>query len=366
MNPPFVLAAGGTGGHLFPAQALAGELMRRGRRVVVMTDGRGHSYGNAFPGAEIATVPAATFAGRSGLGRVAAFGVIALGAASALTKLLRLRPRAVVGFGGYPSLPVMVAASLARVPSALHEQNAVLGRVNRLIAPRVKKIAATFPFTRFAPDHPERVVFTGTPVRAEVAALRAEPYSPPTPEGPIRLLIFGGSQGARALSEIVPAALTQLPGDLRARLEITQQARADDLAMVEAAYRAAGLKAVVARFFTDLPRRMAASHLVIARSGASTLSELAVIGRPSILIPYPHAMDDHQAANADVLERAGAAWVIKQDVLNAEGLAQKLTEILTHPNMLEACGQAAKSLGHPDAAARLADLAEHLADGETA
>jgi UDP-N-acetylglucosamine--N-acetylmuramyl-(pentapeptide) pyrophosphoryl-undecaprenol N-acetylglucosamine transferase len=365
MNAPFVLAAGGTGGHLFPAQALAGELMRRGRRVVVMTDGRGHNYGNAFPGAEIATVPAATFAGRSPLGRVAAFGVIALGVASALTKLLRLRPRAVLGFGGYPSLPVMVAASLARVPSALHEQNAVLGRVNRLLAPRVKKIAATFPFARFAPDHPERVVFTGNPVRAEVAALRAMPYAPPAPEAPIRLLIFGGSQGARALSQIVPLALTQLPEDLRRRLDITQQGRAEDLPMVQSTYRAAGLKAEVAGFFTDLPRRIAASHLVIARSGASTLSELAVIGRPSILVPYPHAMDDHQAANAAVLEKAGAAWVIKQDALNAEGLAQKLTEILTHPGMLEGCAQAAKSLGHPDAAARLADLAEHLAESGT-
>ena len=366
MKAPFVLAAGGTGGHLFPAQALAGELMRRGRRVVVMTDGRGHNYGNAFPGAEIATVPAATFAGRSTLGRVAAFGVIALGGASALMKLLSLRPRAVVGFGGYPSLPVMIAASLARVPSALHEQNAVLGRVNRLLAPHVEKIAATFPFARFAPNHPERVVFTGNPVRAEVVALRAPAYVPPGLGEPTRLLIFGGSQGARALSEIVPAALAMLHEELRGRLEITQQGRAEDLPMVQSAYRAAGLKAEVARFFSDLPRRMAASHLVIARSGASTLSELTVIGRPSILIPYPHAMDDHQAANAAVMEKAGAAWVIKQDALNAEELARKLTEILTHPDMLTACAQSAKALGHPDAAARLADLAEHLAEGESA
>jgi UDP-N-acetylglucosamine--N-acetylmuramyl-(pentapeptide) pyrophosphoryl-undecaprenol N-acetylglucosamine transferase len=366
MNAPFVLAAGGTGGHLFPAQALAGELMRRGRRVVVMTDGRGHNYGHAFPGAEIATVPAATFAGRSAFGRIAAFGVIALGGAAALLKLVRLRPRAVVGFGGYPSLPVMLAASLVRVPSALHEQNAVLGRVNRLLAPRVKKIAATFPFARFAPSNSERIVFTGNPVRAEVAALRAAPYAPPRPGESIRLLIFGGSQGARALSEIVPAALALLPADLRSRLEITQQGRAEDLPMVQDAYCAAGLKAEVAKFFTDLPRRMAAAHLVIARSGASTLSELAVIGRPSILIPYPHAMDDHQAANAAVLEKAGAAWVIRQDALNAEGLARKLTEILADPNQLDLCAQASRALGHPDAAARLADLAEQLAEDKRA
>ncbi|HEX3485760.1 MAG TPA: undecaprenyldiphospho-muramoylpentapeptide beta-N-acetylglucosaminyltransferase [Micropepsaceae bacterium] len=360
MNAPFVLAAGGTGGHLFPAQALAGELMRRGRRVIVMTDGRGHNYGSAFPGAEIATVPAATFAGRSALGRVAAFGVIALGVLTALLKLLNLRPRAVVGFGGYPSLPVMLAASFAHVPTALHEQNAVLGRVNRLLAPRVGKIAANFPFVRFAPAHPERVVFTGNPVRAEAAALRATPYTPPAAGAPIRLLIFGGSQGARALSEIVPAALAHLPEELRARLEITQQARAEDLALVQDAYRAAGLNADIAKFFTDLPRRMASSHLVIARSGASTLSELTVIGRPSILVPYPHAMDDHQAANAAVLDRAGAAWVVAQSALTPEGLAQLLTEILNHPQMLADRAEAAKALGHQDAAARLADLAESL------
>jgi len=366
MNAPFVLAAGGTGGHLFPAQALAGELVRRGRRVVVMTDGRGHNYGSAFPGAEIATVPAATFAGRSALGRIAAFGVIALGVAAALLKLLNLRPRAVVGFGGYPSLPVMMAASLARVPAALHEQNAVPGRVNRLLAPRVQRIAATFPFVRFAPAHPERIVFTGNPVRAEAAALRAAPYLAPVAGGPIKLLVFGGSQGARALSEIVPAALTRLPEDLRARLSITQQARAEDLDMVESAYRAAGLQAEVAKFFTDLPRRMADAHLVIARSGASTLSELTVIGRPAILVPYPTAMDDHQSANADVLEKANAAWVIKQDRLTPDGLAALLTEIFMHPDTLAARAAAAKALGHPDAAARLADLAETLAESEAA
>jgi len=363
VSAPFVLAAGGTGGHLFPAQALASELMRRGRRVVVMTDGRGHNYGHAFPGAEIATVPAATFAGRGGIGRITAFGVIALGIAAALLKLLNLRPRAIVGFGGYPSLPVMIAASLARVPAALHEQNAVLGRVNRLLAPRVAKIAATFPFVRFAPKDTSHVVFTGNPVRPEAAALRNTPYAPPAPGGPIRLLIFGGSQGARALSELVPAALAHLPQDLRARLDITQQARADDLAMVEAAYREAGLKAETAKFFGDLPRRMARSHLVIARSGASTLSELTVIGRPAILIPYPFAMDDHQASNADVLEKAGAAWVVRQDTLDAQGLGQMLGDILSHPEMLNARAAAAKALGHADAAARLADLAEHLADG---
>jgi len=363
MNAPFILAAGGTGGHLFPAQALAGELMRRGRRVVVMTDARGHNYGSAFPGAEIATVPSATFANRGALGRLAAFGVILLGVLAAWRKLLNLRPRAVVGFGGYPSLPVMIAASIARIPAALHEQNAVLGRVNRLLAPRVTRIAASFPFARFAPKDSRRVVFTGNPVRPEAAALRSAPYGPPLPGGPIQLLIFGGSQGARALSELVPAALIRLPQALRERMAIVQQARTEDIDMVEAAYRAAGLKAEVAKFFSDLPRRMADAHLVIARSGASTLSELTVIGRPAILVPYPFAMDDHQAANAAVLEKAGAAWVVPQSALNPERLAELLTEIFRSPEMLGARAAAAKALGHADAAERLADLAENLAEG---
>jgi UDP-N-acetylglucosamine--N-acetylmuramyl-(pentapeptide) pyrophosphoryl-undecaprenol N-acetylglucosamine transferase len=360
MSGPFVLAAGGTGGHLFPAQALASELMRRGSRVVVMTDGRGHNYRSAFPGAEITTVPAATFAGRSPVGRLVAFGVIALGVVSALAKLRSLRPRAVVGFGGYPSFPVMIAASLARIPSLLHEQNAVLGRVNRLLAPRVLKIAASLPFAKFAPKNPERIVFTGNPVRPEAAALATE-YAPPGADGPIRLLVFGGSQGARSLSELVPAALASLPEHLRSRLRIVQQCRAPDVEMVQSAYRANGIEAEVGKFFTDLPRRMADAHLVIARSGASTLSELTVIGRPSLLVPYPHAMDDHQSANAAVLEKAGAAWVVMERDLDVPKLARLLERTLTDAQGLRACAQAARGLGRADAAQRLADLAEQLA-----
>lgn len=361
MSGPFVLAAGGTGGHLFPAQALASELIKRGSRVVVMTDGRGHNYSSAFPGAEIATVPAATFAGRSVLGRFVAFGVIAMGVVSALAKLKSLRPRAVVGFGGYPSFPVMIAASLAHTPTLLHEQNAIPGRVNRLLAPRVTKIAASLPFARFAPKNPERIVFTGNPVRPEAAALNTADYVPPGPDGPIRLLVFGGSQGARSLSELVPAAIGALPERLRSRLKITQQCRAPDVEMVEKAYRANGIEAEVGKFFTDLPRRMADAHLVIARSGASTLSELTVIGRPALLVPYPHAMDDHQSANAAVLEKAGAAWVVMERDLDVPKLASLIERILSEPESLRARAKAARSLGRVDAAQRLADLAEQLA-----
>lgn len=325
-----------------------------------MTDGRGHHYGNAFPGAEIATVPSATFAGRSAFGRIAALGSIGLGVAAAFAKLRRLKPRAVVGFGGYPSLPVMIAAWLAHIPSALHEQNAVLGRVNRLVSPLVRTIAASFPFARFAPRDAARVTFTGNPVRSAAVALRQAGYVPPAEGVPIHILVFGGSQGARILSDIVPAAFARLPEALRRRLRITQQARAEDLAAVEAAYRASTLKAEVAAFFPDLPQRMADAHLVIARSGASTLGELTVIGRPAILVPYPHAMDDHQAANAAVLEQAGAAWVVRQSNLTAETLASLLGEILSRPETLAAHARAAARLGRPDAASRLADLVESL------
>jgi UDP-N-acetylglucosamine--N-acetylmuramyl-(pentapeptide) pyrophosphoryl-undecaprenol N-acetylglucosamine transferase len=327
-----------------------------------MTDGRGHNYSQAFPGAEIATVPAATFAGRGALGRASALATIFLGVIAALRKFLRLRPRAVVGFGGYPSLPVMTAAWIAHIPAALHEQNAVPGRVNRLLARRVNRIAASFPFARFTPPHPEKIVFTGNPVRPAAAQMRDTPYVPPRAGEEIRLLIFGGSQGARALSELVPAALGMLPSGLRLRLAITQQARGEDLEMVNAAYKASGIKCETAAFFNDLPQRMASAHLVIARSGASTLSEITVIGRPAILIPYPFATDDHQAANAAVLERAGAAWVVAQNQLDAAKLAGMLTEILSDPELLAARAAAAKTLGHPDAAQRLADLAQQLAD----
>lgn len=358
-----VLSAGGTGGHLFPAQALAAELMRRGRRIVVMTDTRAKNYGEAFPGSAIETVPSASFASRSPLVLALAPFEILRGIAVALSKLRRLKPAAVVGFGGYPSLPVMIAARLAGLPTAIHEQNAVLGRVNRLVADGVRAVAASFPFARFAPRDQSRIAFTGNPVRQEAAALAGGAYDPPSHEGPVRLLVFGGSQGAHALSELVPAAIAALPDTLRARLEIVQQCRPEDLESVRSAYADAAVKAVLAGFFSDLPQRIAAAHLVIARSGASTVSELAVIGRPAILVPYPFATDDHQTANAEVLAKAGAAWAIPQRDLTAGKLSALLQEIFADPAGLAARAAAAHALGKPDAAARLADVVDRLAGG---
>ena len=360
-----VLSAGGTGGHLFPAQALAGELARRGRKVVVMTDRRGRTYESAFPAARIVEVPAATFAGSLAAKLFAPLKIFA-GAVVSFFKLRRIKPAAVIGFGGYPSLPVMIAARLGGYPTAIHEQNAVLGRVNRRLAGRVDAIAASLPLSRFLPKDASRVAYTGNPVRPEAAKLASASYDAPGAGSPIRLLIFGGSQGARALSELVPAAIVRLPEALRARLEITQQCRMEDIQRVRSTYGVIGVHAELRIFFDDLPARMAAAHLVISRSGASTVSELAVIGRPSILIPFPFATDDHQTANARVLADAGAAWLVQQRDLTERKLAKLLEEILANPSELQRRAGAAHALGKPDATAQLADLADRIAHVEAA
>jgi UDP-N-acetylglucosamine--N-acetylmuramyl-(pentapeptide) pyrophosphoryl-undecaprenol N-acetylglucosamine transferase len=355
-----VLSAGGTGGHLFPAQALAQEMLRRGRDVVVMTDARGRNYGAAFPGARVEAVPAATFADRSLLARVLAPFAILSGVFVGLGKLLKLKPAAVVGFGGYPSLPVMLAARLGGFPTAIHEQNAVLGRVNRRMADHVRAVAASLPLVRFAPKDASRIVYTGNPVRLEAATLSGAAYEPPSADGPIRLLVFGGSQGAHALSALVPAALALLPEALRRRLHVVQQSRPEDIESTRTAFADAGVNVELASFFDDLPRRMARAHLVISRSGASTIAELAAIGRPAILIPYPFATDDHQTANAAVMADAGAAIVAQQRDLSAEKLAGLFEDFIDSPQKLSNRAAAARKLGIPDAAARLADLVDRL------
>ena len=350
-----VLSAGGTGGHLFPAQALAGVLARRGRGVVVMTDTRFGNYATAFPGARIQTVPS------SPLNAIAAPFKIMAGIAIAFTKLLKLRPAAVVGFGGYPSVPVMLAANLARLPTAIIEQNAVVGRANRLVMNRVQVVAAAFPIARFAPNDRSKIVLTGNPLRPEVEALWGAPYESPQPGGRLRLLVFGGSQGARAMSEIVPAALTRLPHDLKARLFVVQQCRPEDIETVRQIYRNAEIDCELQPFFTDLPRRMAESHLVIARSGAGTVAELMAIGRPAILVPLPGALDDNQTPNADILARADAGWRVTQAELTPDVLAQMLTRIFAQPSDLARRAAAAHELATPHAAEKLADVVESLA-----
>jgi UDP-N-acetylglucosamine--N-acetylmuramyl-(pentapeptide) pyrophosphoryl-undecaprenol N-acetylglucosamine transferase len=358
---PVVIAAGGTGGHLFPAEALAHELKRRGRRIVLITDERGRGFAQNFPADEIIGVKAATFAGLNPITRLMAGAKILSGIGAARRALKRLRPTAVVGFGGYPSLPAMAAAIMDGVPACIHEQNAVLGRVNKRLAPFVTAIASTFPkLNGLAPRLEEKKFFTGNPVRDPVIARAGAAYKAPGQLGDVRLLIFGGSQGAQVFARVAPDALAQLDPSLKRRIHVVLQARPEDGEATQRKFASAGIAAEIAPFFKDLPERMAAAHLVIARGGASTICEIAVIGRPAIIVPLPSAMDDHQTFNARFLEEAGAAWLMPQQTLDANTLAKALSGALADPGTLERAAAAALGLGRPDAARVLADLVEQL------
>ena len=360
-QPSILLAAGGTGGHLFPAQALAEELARRAIAVDLVTDTRGDRYGSSFPARKVYQVPSATLAGASPLAMARTALLLARGLGAAFALLGRVKPKAVVGFGGYPTFPPLKAARLRGIPTILHEQNAVLGRANRMLAKGVTRIATSFERTRFlTPELQTKVRLTGNPVRSAVIDSARRPYWRPEPGDAIELVVFGGSQGARFFSETVPPALARLPAEVRQRLHVVQQARAEDVGKVLAAYRDAGIPADVAAFFADLPERLARAHLVIARSGASTIAELTVIGRPAILVPLPHALDNDQLQNAARLAESGAAWCIEQKDLSPERLSRDIGALLGDPDGLAAAAGAAKRLGRPDAVERLADLVEEL------
>jgi len=353
---PILLAAGGTGGHLFPAEATAAALARRGLDAELATDDRALKYGGVSCFRRVHQIPSATPRGGSVLARSAAVLELARGTIAALALLRRMRPRCVVGFGGYPTVPPVLAASFMRIPCILHEQNAVMGRANRFLARRVDRIAAGFPtLADKAGGLRSKIEHTGNPLRPAVLAAAALPY-PDFAEGALRLLVTGGSQGARILSEIVPAAVERLSPTLRAGLRIVQQARSEDEEAVRQTYARLGVEAQVAAFFADLPAQMAASHLVIARAGASTVSELAAIGRPCILVPFPFALDQDQAANAATLAASGAAQVIAQSAFTTEWLAEALQRAMAEPEGLTRRARAAKSAGIADAAERLADL----------
>jgi UDP-N-acetylglucosamine--N-acetylmuramyl-(pentapeptide) pyrophosphoryl-undecaprenol N-acetylglucosamine transferase len=350
-----LLAAGGTGGHLFPAEALAVVLEKRGLTVDLATDTRAAHF--KFPARAVHLIPSATVRGRNPLALARTGALLALGTAKAWSLIGRIRPAVVVGFGGYPTVPPLFAASLRSVPTVLHEQNGVMGRANRLLAPRVTTIATSFrTLARLDPRFEKKISFTGNPVRPQVIAAAATPYAAPKKSGELRLLVFGGSQGAHVMAEIAPAAVERLPADLRARLRIVQQARAEDLDGVRAVYAKLGVEAECAPFFSDLPARMAAAHLIISRSGASTVAELSAIGRPAILVPLPHALDQDQFANAGVLAAAGGAVRIEQRDFTPERLAAEIAALAGDPERLARMAKAAKSAGTIDAAERLADL----------
>jgi UDP-N-acetylglucosamine--N-acetylmuramyl-(pentapeptide) pyrophosphoryl-undecaprenol N-acetylglucosamine transferase len=357
----FVLMAGGTGGHLFPAMALAQELRRRGHLIHLMTDYRVTGYGQGFPAREVHVVPSATPSVRNPLKFAAASFRIAYGVGVATAKLGRIKADAVVGFGGYPVFPPFLAATLRRTPGLLHEQNAVMGRANAALARFASRIALSFARTARAEPYAGKSVVTGNPVRDAVREVAGTPYPAVGPSDSIKLLVFGGSQGARAFADLIPPAIAALPESVRQRLRVTQQCRAEDLDRVAEAYRQAKVNVELQAFFDDLPRRMAASHLVIARSGASTVAELCVIGRPSILVPLPGSIDADQKNNALVIEQAGGGWIAEQATLSPQSLATRLGSLFSEPERLQWAAEAARGLGRPDAVEKLADLAEDLA-----
>ena len=356
-----MLAAGGTAGHLFPAFALAQELGRRGISVDLVTDMRGDRYGAGFPARNIYRVPAATFASRSPLAAARTIVTLGRGAVSAYGLMGRVRPASVVGFGGYPTIPPLTAARLRGIPTILHEQNAVLGRANRLLSRGVSAIATSFEKVRLLEGAlREKARLTGNPVRDAVLQNAGRTYTASRDGEPFRLLIFGGSQGARFFSDAVPPALVRLPEPLKQRLEVTQQCREEDLERVQDRYEEHGVKAELATFFKDLPERMASSHLVIGRAGASSVAELAVLGVPSVLVPLPHALDNDQLLNATQLAEAGACWAVEQKTLTESGLAELIARLMSSAPELEKAAAAARSQGRADAAVRLADLVEEL------
>lgn len=348
-----VLAAGGTGGHLYPAEALAEELLGRGYAVVIITDKRGGAFQKLGDRVRIDCVRAATF--RPGiLSKIKAVIDIETGIVQSALLLLRHKPALIAGFGGYPSFPAVFAGQMMGYKTVIHEQNAVLGKANAWLAYAAKKIAVSLPDTRgIRPVDLAKVVLTGNPVRPGICAMRDRPY--PSPAGTLEIFITGGSQGAKVFSDIVPEAVRLLPEDIRARLRVVHQSKEDGTAEK---YRAAGVVAEIRPFFDDMPERLSACHLFIGRSGASTVAEIAVAGRPAIFVPYPGHADQQQLHNAGLIVRKDGAWVILQDQFKPEMLAKQLEHLAKNPAILENAAAAAKSCGQTDAARRLADVVE--------
>ena len=366
LHSPIILAAGGTGGHIFPAEALAETLLERGEAVELMTDKRFRGYYGDTASSAFATLPIhCIHAGNLGGGLLrklrGGFDIV-LGIKQARSRLKELKPKAVVGFGGYPSFPTMVAAASLRIPTIIHEQNAILGRANSKLVDRVNRIATSYPETQKIPSHAQaKTVLTGNPVRAGIRALNQVPYAPPQTDGVLRLLITGGSQGANVFADVLPEAVGRLPEELRQRLRIDQQCRPEDVARTREAYKALGLQADIAEFFNDMPSRLASAHLVIARSGASTVAELSCAGRPAMLVPLPSAMDNHQYVNAQAIEDAEAGWVIAQNAFTPEAVSSRLEQFLTLPSSLANAAESMRALGRVEAAEELAKLVRELA-----
>jgi UDP-N-acetylglucosamine--N-acetylmuramyl-(pentapeptide) pyrophosphoryl-undecaprenol N-acetylglucosamine transferase len=356
----FVLAAGGTGGHMVPAAALGAELKRRGHRVALVSDARGVRFPGLFDGVETHVIPAGRFAGGP-IGWAKAARQMVEGRRTARDLYRSLKPAAVIGFGGYPAFPALSAAFAAGIPTAVHEQNAVLGRVNRLVARRVDAIATSYPNTeRLKPAYANKVHLVGNPVREAVLALRSRPYPLLEEDGIFRVLVTGGSQGASVLSQVVPDGLAMLPVAFRRRLQVTHQARIEDIDAAREKYASLEIAADLATYLPDMPEQLAWAHLVIARAGASTIAELTAAGRPAILVPLPGATDDHQTANARAITDAGGARTIPQPQFTPTELAKQMQKLGLDPAALENAAGRARACGMPDAVSDLADLVESL------
>ena len=349
-----VLASGGTGGHVFPAEAVAAQLRERGIEPVLFTDRRGGSFGGEI---EVRRIRGGAIAGQTLWGRMRNCAALGAGCLEAGWGLRRMSAGAVVGFGGYASVPTVLAASMVALPTIIHEQNAVLGRANRLLAKRAGRIATAFDVIAGLPRGAEhKLVRTGMPVRPSFARLSDHSYQAPDGVEKIRLLVLGGSQGARVFGEVIPAAVDRLTARWRSRLSITQQCRPESLGAVEEAYRKIGIRAELSTFFEDVPQRLGSAHLLISRAGGSTVAEITSLGCPAMLVPYPFATDDHQTANAQALADAGGAWVIPQDEFTPEYLSAHLEQLFAHPEALTAAAARSRAAGFDRAAARLADL----------
>jgi UDP-N-acetylglucosamine--N-acetylmuramyl-(pentapeptide) pyrophosphoryl-undecaprenol N-acetylglucosamine transferase len=358
-----VLAAGGTGGHVFPAEALAQELIARGHRLVLITDKRGATYGGTLGSIETHHITAGSLAGQGFLGRIKGLVNMGLGILQAKSLLTKLKPEVVVGFGGYAAAPTMVAALQLGIPTVIHEQNAVLGLANRLLADKVDRVCTSFELAKKIPKEAE-IIRTGMPVRSAIIATGYTPYRAPGADGSIRLLVLGGSQGARVFSDVIPAAVKLLPLELRRRMEISQQSRPEDLDRAHQAYVGAEAHVQLRHFFDNVPELLSNAHLLISRSGASTVSEVSAAGRPSLLVPYPFAADDHQTYNARALEAAGGGWMMSQTKFTPESLAEQLVRLLTQPQLLADAAQKAAAFAIPDAANRLANVVSAVLQGE--
>jgi UDP-N-acetylglucosamine--N-acetylmuramyl-(pentapeptide) pyrophosphoryl-undecaprenol N-acetylglucosamine transferase len=360
--PLILLAAGGTGGHLFPAEALGIELMRRGYRVRLATDARALRYSGLFSKDMIDVVPSETVRSRAPWALARTGLMLGYGTMVALNLVRRLKPAAVVGFGGYPTVPPLMAAKLLRVPGIVHDANAVLGRANRFLSGRVSAIATSLPGVLDRdPALAGKTTMVGTPMRPAILAAAAVKYVSPEANGPIRLLVVGGSQGARVMSDIVPGAIERLDSSLWGRLVLTQQVRDEDMTRVRAIYDRLNVNAELAPFFSDLPARLASNHLVVSRSGAGTVAELGAIGRPSILVPLPGSIDQDQFANAGVLAQAGGALRIPQTEFTSDRLVAEILALAAEPARLTAMAASARTVGRLDAAERLADLVMKVA-----